>query len=101
MSIEKTSVDDLGTDFQATIMEGASIVDISLATLLEIEFTSPGGKKFVKTASLLTDGLDGGLHYKRLAGDITKKGTWSYIGIATFSATEKYRSVEPTVFEVI
>jgi len=101
MTTETISLGDLGTDFQATIKEGATVVDLSTATTVEIEFTSPGGIKTTKTASLLNDGTDGILHYKRLAGDITRKGDWSYIGIATFSATEKYYSIDPTVFTVV
>lgn len=101
MTIEEISIDDLGTTFQATIKEGTAIVNLATATAVEIRFTSPGGIKTTKTASLATDGTDGVIEYTRLAGDITRKGRWSYIGIATFSATEKYHSVEPTLFDVV
>ena len=101
MTTETISLRDLGTDFEVTIMEGAAVVDVSAATALEIEFKSPGGTKTVKTASLVNDGTDGKIHYKRLSGDIARKGTWSYLGIATFSATEKYHSISPVDFLVI
>ncbi len=101
MDIEKISLRDLGTDFVATILEGSAVVDLSTATVLQIEFTSPGGKVTTKTASLVTDGTDGEIHYRRLAGDIDRKGIWSYIGVAAFTDNDVYHSVVPTLFEVI
>lgn len=99
--MEKIKLEDLGTDFEATIKEGSAVVDISAATALEIEFTAPGGATTTKTAVLVNTGTDGKLHYVREAGFITRRGIWSYIGIATFSPTQKFHGIEPIEFEVV
>ena len=99
--METTTKNDVGTVFECIIKEGAAIVDISTATTLEIEFKSPGGVSTVKTAALVNTGSDGKLAYTRLAADFTRVGDWYYRGIATFSATEKYYSIDWTPFEII
>ena len=101
MSQETISLNDVGTDLQITIMEGAAVVDVSAATVLQIELTSPGGIVSLKTATLVTTGVDGKIHYVTLAGDIDRKGIWSYRGIVTFSAAQKFHSIEPKTFQVV
>jgi len=95
------SLNDVGTDLQITIMEGAAVVDVSSATVLQIELTSPGGIVSLKTAALVTTGTDGKIRYVTVSGDITRKGIWSYRGIVTFSGTQKFHSIEPKTFQVV
>ncbi len=101
---DKISRRDLGTAIQVFFKEDGAVVDISAATSLEIELTKPDGDVLTKTAVLITTGTDGGAQYILVSGDIDfneDKGNWSYIGIVTFSATQKFHSVTPKTFEVV
>jgi hypothetical protein len=95
------SINDIGTDLQITITESGTAVDISAATAVAIMLKKPSGEEVTKTASKLTDGTDGLIHYTTVSGDIDETGTWSYRGRVTFSATQVYHSIDPQTFEVI
>lgn len=97
---DKININDIGTDLRVTIKEDGVVVDVSAATVIQIELTKPGGTKVLKTAVNLTDGTDGIISYVTLAGDIDRTGTWAYRGIVTFSATQKFYSIDPQTFTV-
>jgi hypothetical protein len=95
------SLADIGTDLQITITESGVAVPVSAASSIQIELTKPDGTVEVKTASNLTDGTDGVIHYVTVSGDIDQVGTWTYRGIVNFSASQKFHSIDPKTFEVI
>ena len=99
--MDTISLGDIGTDLQITITEDGVIVDVSGATLLQIELTKPDGTVVLKTASNVTDGVNGNIHYVGQDGDIDQRKIWSYIGIVTFSASQKFHSINPKQFEVV
>lgn len=52
------------------------IVNISTATALTVCLKNPSGVVVEKTASFITDGVDGGLFYKTTTTDLVATGTW-------------------------
>lgn len=81
MSCNEIHVDDVGTEFIVTIEDCDGPVDISAYTPLELTFAKPDGTKVTKTATFLTDGTDGKIHYITVAGDIDAEGTWQIQGL--------------------
>lgn len=72
---------DVGTTFILTIMDGASVVDISSASTKEIYLTDPALSKSTYTASLTTDGTDGKMEYATTAANVLDTtGTWLWQG---------------------
>jgi hypothetical protein len=54
--------------------------DISLATVKELVFTTPGGESKTRTASFTTDGTNGKIQYTSIAGDLDATGEWGLKG---------------------
>ena len=78
MAEENIHVNDVGTIFRLTLLDTASEpLDVSGATVTFI-FLSPGGRRFEKTASYVTDGTDGKVQYVSTSGDIDEVGRWQY-----------------------
>lgn len=76
MSANEVHVGDIGTIFELTVMDGASVVDVSTATTKEIVFRKPDGTTATKTATFTTNGSDGKIRYATVANDLDKHGTW-------------------------
>jgi len=105
MTTNTISLRDKGNDFEVTLTEGGSAVDISAATALAIIFIKPSGGEVEKVATVVNTGVDGKLHYARETGvddpiDETGEG-WKYYGKVTFSASQVFHSVDPQGFTVI
>lgn len=72
-------VGDVGTDIVLTVLDqDGAVVNLGTATTLEIIFDKPDGVNLTKTASLVTNGSDGKIHYVFIAGDLDQKGEWRY-----------------------
>lgn len=70
---------DVGTQYRATVKDQAGvIVDISGSATKEIVFRSPAGILKTFDAAFVTDGVDGEIEYKTVAGDIDEVGTWEW-----------------------
>jgi hypothetical protein len=83
-------VGDVGLAFQIDVVdETGTIVDISSATLMEIRFALPDGSVVVQTASLVTDGKDGQMHYVTLDGDLSQSGNWKMQGYVELNPSQK------------
>ncbi len=76
MAQNEIHVDDIGTVFTATIMDGNDIVDVSGSTTLQLKFKKPGGTLLTKSAGLVTDGTDGQISYTAVDGDLDECGRW-------------------------
>lgn len=76
-------LDDIGTIFRVTAVEGGSPVNISTQTALEIIFTKADGTRVPKTAVLTADGTDGEFEYIAIAGDLDQVGNWQIQGKIT------------------
>ncbi len=87
-------INDKGTIFELTITEadGVTIVDVSTALTKEVCFEKPDETLLTKTASFLTDGTDGIITYKTLAGDLDADGPWKIQAHVELSATEDFNS---------
>ena len=102
MTVQKIPVEDVGTIFRSAFKTAAGVViDISAATAKELIFTASDGVQVTKAATFTTDGTDGQIEYKRLVGDIVKRGTWTWRGKVTLGAGDIYSAAIPTAFEVV
>ena len=89
-----------GTVFRATIKDQDNvIVNISGAATKEIIFRSPAGLLKPFAATFVTDGIDGQIEYKTLAGDIDEVGTWEWQPHVLISAGNEWYS-DPVEFVV-
>ena len=82
-------VDDIGTRFLVTVKDGTSVVDISSATSLVIDFRKPDDTIINRTGSTLEDGSasSGVMYYDTVAGDMDAAGNWKLQGKITLSST--------------
>ncbi len=85
-------VDNIGTTFKCTILNGDGIENVSGATTKNIIFTRPDGTKMTKAASFYTDGSDGIITYTVVSGDLSVAGLWRIQGYVEYSASEQYYS---------
>lgn len=70
------------------LREGYGILDISDATVKNIVIEKPGSTVMTKTATFSTDGTDGLIYYRTVAGDLNEAGTYqlqAYIEMPDFS----------------
>ena len=77
MSANEVHIGDIGTIFELTVMDGASVVDVSTATTKEIVFRKPDGSTATKTAAFTTNGSDGKIRYTTVALDLSVAGDWA------------------------
>lgn len=73
---------DIGTIFLATIKdENSSVVDISNATTLKLNFLPPNTDNVIsKDATFYTNGTDGKIKYVAQSGDLSVMGIWQMQG---------------------
>jgi hypothetical protein len=73
-------VNDIGTRFLATIKDDGVVVDVSNASVINMIFKKPDDQVVYKSASLLTDGVDGKIYYDTVAGDLDEAGQYKLQG---------------------
>ena len=86
MSANEIHLNDVGTVFEATIMDGTSVVDISAATTKQLIFRGPNGVSKTKSAVFTTNGTDGKLKYTTVANDLDPVGQWSWQAYVVLAA---------------
>lgn len=86
-------VGNKNVDFIITITEECEPLDISTSTSKIIYFTKPDGSLLVKTASFVTDGTDGQVHYATIDGDLDQPGMWKIQAAIEFGSGSMYSSV--------
>ena len=69
-------VDDIGVNFNITVMNGSVPLDVSNADNIYIIFQKPDGSDLTKSASIVNTGSDGNIRYTTVAGDLDQVGTW-------------------------
>jgi hypothetical protein len=67
---------DIGVVFDVSVKQDGGILPVNDMTTREIVFTSPSGAVVVKSASLVSDGLDGRIKYTSVSGDFSERGNW-------------------------
>jgi hypothetical protein len=92
----QTHVGDKNVDFVITITEDCAAIDISGATSKVIYFTKPSGEVLTKTASFVTDGTDGLIHYATIAGDLNESGVWKIQANVELGSGSSYSSLIKT-----
>jgi len=93
MAADEIHVDDIGTEFLITIMDGTTVVNISTATVKRFIFKKPDCSKVTKDVDFNADGTDGQLTYTTVAGDIDSAGTWRLQALVTITAGTYYSDI--------
>ena len=89
-------VGDDGTVFELTILDTKKKpINVSTASLRVIHFMKPDRTRVTKTATLTTNGVDGKIQYKSVAGDIDMAGEWIMQGFVKFSDGNGFFSEKP------
>lgn len=90
----------IGVRIQVTIMEDNSPVDISAVTTKQIVFKKPDGTVTTETATNVTDGTDGKIEYRTVAGFLNVAGEWKAQGYVVFPGGGFDGRSDITQFEV-
>jgi len=90
LSDDLLRIGNIGTTFTvtvSTIVSGSDVaVDLTNATLVQIEFEKDNGVRIVKTAAKVNPpGTDGKISFKDTVGILDQIGRWKLRGVATFS----------------
>lgn len=91
---DEIRMEQVGFDFIIVFKTPAgSIINISTATTKTITFRKPSGSPMTKTASFVTDGTDGQIHWMTTASsDLSEAGTWALQGKVVLSGGATYRT---------
>jgi len=77
-------VGDIGTVLEITLTdETGAALDVSAATMLQIELQKPDKTNVTKTAVLSTDDTDGKIRYVSVDGDFDQPKSWKLQGRVT------------------
>lgn len=98
MAADEIHVGDVGTRFLVTIMDGATAVDVSTATVKQILLKKPSGVILTKSASFVLTGADGRIQYFSIAGDLDLAGFWHIQAYVEMPAGKWHSDVQ--LFEV-
>lgn len=77
MAANEIHLNDIGTVFEVTILDGSSAVDISAATTKQIIFKKKDRTILTAAGTFVTDGTDGKIKYTAVSGDLSVVGEWS------------------------
>lgn len=92
MSADEIHVGDKGTQFTVTLYDGTSIVDLSAATNISLEFKLPAGTIVTGTASIIGSGTAGQFMFTADTSTTwSADGKWRMQAVVSFSAS-KFRS---------
>lgn len=88
-------VNDIGTQLKITVLDGGSAVDLSSATLKQVELRKPDDTSVTRTASLFGDGSgsSGVMYYNTVAGDFDQTGSYKLQGKVSLTSGTYYTDV--------
>lgn len=86
-------VGDINTEFRITILDDGIAVDVSGATTKTITIKRPDGTSIVGSGSFYTDGTDGIIYYRAVAGDLNQSGTYKIQAYVVIPAGSYYSSI--------
>ena len=95
---QEIHVNDIGTVFELTVMDGNSVVDLSSSSTKNFIFKSPSATD-TKGANFVTNGEDGKLTYTTVSGDLDVAGDWQLQVKVTLPAGTWYSTIYD--FEVV
>lgn len=76
MAANEVHVGDVGTIFEVEILDGATPVPLTGATITDIIIKKPDGTSVTWTAVVYGDPLQGKIRYTTITGDIDQAGQW-------------------------
>ena len=81
-------VGDIGTTFILAVKrtDGVTIKPLEESIAKQIIFTKSDGTKVTKSATFVTNGMDGQIQYVTVAADLDQEGDWSYQGFVSLPA---------------
>jgi hypothetical protein len=83
---------DIGTKLLVTVTDDGVVVDISVATTLQIFIKKPDGTLLSRTGVLETDGTDGQMYYITVSGDTDVAGSYKIQGRVVLPGGSYYTS---------
>jgi hypothetical protein len=88
-------INDIGTQLRITVLDGDSAVDLSSATLKQVELRKPDNTSVTRTASLFGDGSgsSGVMYYNTVAGDFDQTGNYKLQGKVSLTSGTYYTDV--------
>lgn len=93
---------DIGTRFEITVLENGVAMDLSTANSVEFSFRKPDQTIVTRTASFVTNGVDGKVKYTTQEGDLDQKGAWRMQIHVVFTSTRWHSNIQNfTVYENI
>lgn len=93
MPTDEMFVGDIGTEIHVIVEDNGAPVDISSASPKQIIIRKPDGTKLTKNGVFETDGTDGDMYYKTVAGDVNIAGMWERQAYVKLGSDEYYSSV--------
>lgn len=87
MATEVVPLNQLDYKVAVICTEDNTAIDISTASTKQIKIWKPSGELITGTASFETDGSDGNIYYKTVAGDLDEEGWYkfrAYVVVGTF-----------------
>ncbi len=88
--VEEIHLNDIGTIFRMTLLDGTTPVNISNATTKQLIFKKPSSVVVTQTAVFYTDGSDGIIQYTIVDGDLSETGEWQKLYISRNGCCDNY-----------
>ena len=93
MAADEIHEGDIGTVFEITVKDGENIIPINVTLAININFIRPDEMTtLTRPATLSTDGLDGKMFYKSVAGDLIPFGLWNIQGHVQFDTDNDFKT---------
>ena len=98
MPANEIHLNDIGTEFLLTVMDGSTAVNISSASTKQITIKKPSGTSITASTTFDSDGTDGKMSYTTVADDLDETGSYKLQGKVVISDGTFYTDI--TTFKV-
>ncbi len=86
-------LNDIGTVIEITLTEDDVVIDVSSASVKEIDLLKVDGTPSTKTAVFTSDGTDGKIQYVTVDGDFDTVGLWRVQGRIVMGGADLHSAV--------
>jgi hypothetical protein len=93
-TLEQAQVNDIGTIITLTVYDGSEVVDISSATSMQIRLKPKNGLRIDKTATFVTDGVDGKIECVVSTNDFAVGAVYSVQGYIVMPSGTWHTSIK-------
>lgn len=90
---DEVHVGDINTEFRITILDDDLPVDVSSATTITVTIKRPDQTTIVGDGEFHTDGTDGIIYYRAVAGDLNQAGIYKIQAYVVIPAGSYYSSI--------